>query len=138
MPGAVQQGDATPGSAGAALPSFAQPAAGMSGLCPRLWAWEFLRRNAAFAAAVNHMTSRIEERGRCGQIRLLRAPEPARPPAAGCLFASSVLQDGGSADVLWDPRDCPSVLHRYGGSRCEFGRDAVFLARVLPSARPAP
>lgn len=116
MPGPVQQGDATPGapeaaSAGAAPPSFARPAAAISGRCPRLWAWEFLRRNAEFAATLKHMAGQIEERGRCGQIRLLRAPAPGRRPAAGCLFASSVLQDGRTADVLWDPRDCPSVLH---------------------------
>ncbi len=87
----------------------AQPA--MPAMTSRGWTWEFLRRDAAHADALELAASRVELIGTCGRIRLLQSAGPVEAAVPGCLYASSVLSDGFTADVLWDPVACPTVLH---------------------------
>lgn len=101
--------------ASTALPSgsVSDPAAShraMPAMTSRCWAWEFLRRNAAHADALERAGRQIELIGTCGGVRLLRSAGVVPTAVPGCLYASAALSDGVTADVLWDPVLCPSVL----------------------------
>jgi hypothetical protein len=82
----------------------------MPEMTSRWWAWEFLRRDAAHADALELAARRVEQIGACGRIKLLQSAGSGEAEVPGCLYAASALSDVSTADVLWDPAASPAVL----------------------------
>lgn len=80
-------------------------------LSRREWAWEFLRRNAAFRATWGVARLQYGISGYDGSTTMLVCAErtPSLSPW-GCLYCSTPEGDAREATVFWLPDLCPSVL----------------------------
>ncbi len=94
------------------------------------WAWEFLRRNPHFCAALAGARSQFQEEDPIGRFRVFRAPELVGIGGSACLYASSADEDAVQADVVWHPDIYAGVLKAFAIAAPIPGRAPLRLASM--------